>query len=359
MKREQKCVWIDLDNSPHVPFFRPVVDALREKGYPVLLTARDAFQVTELVRLHKMECATVGRHFGKNKLMKALGLLVRCAQLAPFVLRHRPDLAVSHGSRAQIMASKLLGVPCVVIADYEHVTHVNRTDFMIVPEVIPAEVAGRFADCVLKYPGIKEDVYAATFKPDRSLFEELGLSADDIVVTVRPPATEAHYHNPESETLFAAVIDLLSHSPRTRAVLLPRNGRQAAEIARRWPEALKSGKMIIPPQALDGLNLVWHSDLVISGGGTMNREAAALGVPVYSTFRGPIGAVDRYLASKGRLVLLETTADVRQKIQLTKRTEPATRSAVGRLSLDAIVDHLINAADSRAFAPSTPMKVNE
>jgi len=346
-RREQrvKRIWIDLDNSPHVPFFRPIVEELRARGYSVLLTARDAFQVTELTRLHDMPCMTVGRHFGKNKLMKALGLLIRTAQLLPLTFRHRPDLAVSHGSRAQTMAAKLMRIPSVVIADYEHVKHVNRATFMIVPEIIPTETAGRHADRVLKYPGIKEDVYASTFTPDPSLVGELGLSAEEVVVTVRPPATEAHYHNPESEALFDAVIDLLAGNSRTRIVLLPRNDKQATEIARRWPHWLESGKMIIPRRAVDGLNLVWHSDLVISGGGTMNREAAALGVPVYSIFRGRIGAVDRYLAQQGRLSLLETTDDVRTRISLEKRPRPQCMAAVDHSALSTIVDQIVTILD--------------
>ncbi|MDE2402251.1 MAG: DUF354 domain-containing protein [Burkholderiales bacterium] len=346
MKPNAKKIWIDLDNSPHVPFFHPIVDQLRAMGYPVLLTARDAYQVTDLVRLHQMDCVTIGRHFGKNKLMKAIGLLVRSAQLLPLALREKPALAVSHGSRAQTMVARILGIPSVVIADYEHVTHVNRPDFMIVPDVIPTDVAGKFASHVLKYPGIKEDVYAAGFKPDPAIVSELGLDTDELLVTVRPPATEAHYHNPESEALLDAVIDLLASTSNARIVLLPRNGTQAREISRRWPHWLATRKMIIPRQAVDGLNLVWHSDLVISGGGTMNREAAALGVPVYSIFRGHIGAVDRYLADHGRLVLLETAEDVRTRIVLTKRSrlKSASASVADTSALDRIVDQLVTVA---------------
>lgn len=348
MNAAVKRIWIDLDNSPHVPFFRPIVDELRARGYTVLLTARDAFQVADLAKLHRMECITVGRHFGKNKLLKVVGLLVRSAQLLPLLLRQRPDLAVSHGSRAQTMAAKLMVIPSVVIADYEHVTHVNRADCMIVPDVIPTEVAARFARRVLTYPGIKEDVYAATFLPQDGLAAELGLRADDIVVTVRPPATEAHYHNPESETLFAAVVDLLELHPRMRIVMLPRNARQAAQISQRWPQWLDSGRMIIPQRAVDGLNLVWHSDLVISGGGTMNREAAALGVPVYSIFRGHIGAVDRYLAQQDRLVLLETPDHVRTRIAIAKRERPdRVGAAAGRSALQTIVDELVGVVQGR------------
>jgi antigen flippase len=342
-----RLIWIDLDNSPHVPFFRPIVDELRARGYTVLLTARDAFQVTELTRLHGMTCINVGRHFGKNKLMKALGLVVRAVQLLPHVWRVRPALSVSHGSRAQTLVSKILGIKSVVIADYEHVTHVNRPDCMIVPAVIPAEVANRFAKTVLQYPGIKEDVYAATFVPDPSILSALGFSSTDIVVTARPPATEAHYHNPESEVLFDAAIETLMTVPEARVVVLPRTPRQGADISARWPQWFAARRMIIPEHAVDGLNLVWHSDLVISGGGTMNREASAIGVPVYSVFRGQIGAVDRYLAEHDRMVLLESPDDVRKRLVVAKR-KPQVNSAIANGSaLSTIVDHLVGLVNGR------------
>lgn len=352
MKRADHPIWIDLDNTPHVPFFRPIIDELQQRGCSVVVTARDAYNVTELLELHRVACRTIGRHYGKNKLMKALGLAIRSAQLLPFAARSRPRLAVSHGSRAQTLAAKLLRIPSVVIADYEHVTHVTRPDCLIVPEVIPHDVACKLSSRVLRYPGIKEDVYASTFSPDPSIMAALGLAETDIVVTVRPPATEAHYHNPLSDELFEAALSLLIENARTRIVLLPRNDHQKADIAKRFAHCLQSGKIVVPGQAVDGLNLVWHSDLVISGGGTMNREAAALGVPVYSTFRGAIGAVDRYLASKNRLVLLESTADVRQRVALAKRGRPTARPPSSRRALDAIVDHLAAAAGHALPSPA-------
>lgn len=332
-------IWIDLDNTPHVPFFGPIIAALRERGVDVVVSARDAYNVTELLDLYRIESELIGRHNGGNKLMKVVGLGLRCTQLLPFVFRHQPRLAVSHGSRAQLLVAKLTRVPSVVIADYEHVTHVARPDVLIVPELMPSEVVKRLSNRVCTYPGIKEDVYASSFSPDPSILTELGLSGDDIVVTVRPPATEAHYHTPQSETLFAAAMNFLAEDRRTRVVMLPRNERQKAEVQRVYSPLLDSAKMVVPTKAVEGLNLVWHSDLVISGGGTMNREAAALGVPVYSTFRGHIGAVDRYLESQGRLVLLEDASDVCRRVVLAKRHRAAARQ-VGSGALDAIVAEL-------------------
>lgn len=337
-------IWIDLDNSPHVPFFKPIIEELQSRSIPLILTARDAFQVTELVELYKIPCVTIGKHFGKNKFMKALGLLIRSAQLLPLIVRHRPRLAVSHGSRAQTMVARLLSIPSIVIADYEHARHVTKPDWMIVPEVIPTESASKSARHVLKYPGIKEDVYTPSLSPDPGILSKMGLSQDEIIVTVRPPATEAHYHNPESESLFTATIELLAAHPATRIVVLPRNQRQESEIVQAWPQLVKNKKIIIPSEAVDGLNLVWYSDFVISGGGTMNREAAALGVPVYSIFRGHPGAVDLYLASKQRMTLLQSVDDVRHKIAVAKRERADRPDFSNRHTLLALVGLIMGVA---------------
>lgn len=338
-----KIFWVDLDNTPHVPFFRPIIDNLRRQGHEVMVTARDAYNVVDLLKLYRLDCTVVGRHFGRNKVMKVAGLLARTAQLLPVARARRPDVAVSHGSRAQILAAKILRLPSVVIADYEHVTHLTRPDVAIVPEVMPADVDRHLSKRVKRYPGIKEDVYANDFVPDESLRKELGLGREDIVVTFRPPATEAHYHRAESDELSAAALEMLLAHDRTKIVLLPRNEQQHLRLASRYAHHLGSGKIIIPARAVDGLNLVWHSDLVVSGGGTMNREAAALGVPVYSTFRGPVGAVDDYLSSAGRLTMLKSVDDVRDRIRTVKR-DASGRPAAASGALHAIVAHILAAS---------------
>lgn len=344
-------IWIDLDNSPHVPFFRPVAEALRSAGVEVLLTARDAYNVRDLLRLHDMPCRIIGRHHGRRRVMKAAGLAVRTAQLLPFAFSQRPALAVSHGSRAQLLAARLAGIPTVVIADYEHVTHVARPDVLIVPDVMPEAVAARLAPRVLRYPGIKEDVYAATLKPDPGIRAWLGLADNELLVTARPPATEAHYHHADGETIFEACIETLAAQPEVRIVLLPRNAAQHAAMAARFDALLSSKRALIPAQAVDGLNLVWHSDLVVSGGGTMNREAAALGVPVFSTFRGPTGAVDRYLVEQGRLVMLASPQEARERLAAVTPTAGSRNAAPAvRPALGAVVAHLLAQLPQAAVA---------
>jgi predicted glycosyltransferase len=167
------------------------------------------------------------------------------------------------------------------------------------------------------------------------------------MITVRPPASAAHYHNPESDRLFHAMVDFLGRKPGVRMVVLPRYERQAASIKNTWPELINSGAVIVPDHVVNGLNLLWYSDLVISGGGTVNREAAALGVPVYSIFRGAIGAVDRYLSQAGRLVLLERVEDFNSKIRLCPWQRPETPGNGQTGTLSAIVGNIVSILNSR------------
>jgi len=336
-------IWIDIDNSPHVPFFLPIIDELKKRGFEVELTARDIYQVCQLLDFFKLECKVIGGHYGKNKIFKVLGNLMRSAQLVPTAAGFHADLALSHGSRAQVLVCKLLGVPTVMMHDYEHSTKTGfiEADWVFMPDVIPGNAMSSNPEQICKYPGLKEDVYVPRFVPDPSILDQLGIPRDAIVVTLRPPATEAHYHNPEAELLFAEALRHLSENPMVRSVVVPRNQKQGEQLREQWAELISSGSMIIPSKPVDGLNLIWFSDLMISGGGTMNREAAALGVPVYSVFRGKIGAVDKYLEKNGRLTLIEEIKDVRTKILLERRDRPAQPENTARPALQTIIENII------------------
>ena len=353
-------IWIDLDNTPHVPFFEPIIGELRRRGYPVFVTARDAFQVCALADKKGLAYARVGRHYGKHMLLKGAGLAYRAMQLVPHALRQKPHLAVSHGARSQLLAANWLRIPSLLIEDYEYCRFPvgMRPTWLLAPEVIPNSALGMVARAVRKYPGIKEDVYAWKLQPDPALLKTLGLSQDEIIVTVRPPATEAHYHNPEAEALFVRFMDRACRTAGVRVVLLPRNRRQGDLILRQFPHWFSERRTVIPQEAVDGMNLIWHSDLVVSGGGTMNREAAALGVPVYSIFRGHTGAVDRHLCQTGRLVLVTSPEEVEQKIQLVKRPQRSVAESTSRATLDALLDTItelaVAAAGRRGAAPFAP-----
>lgn len=337
----RKRIWIDLDNSPHVPFFAPIVAEFEKQGHQVFLTTRDTYQVRGLADYYGMKHTTVGRHYGANKVLKVLGTVWRSVQLARTVLRWRPDISLSHGSRSLILLSSLLGIPTILLFDYEHARRLPfiRPALGMVPESIdPRAFPNQFKFGVRTYPGLKEDIYAASFTPDPGILRQLDLKETDLLVTIRPPATEAHYHNPESEKLFLEVVDYLASFDDVRMVILPRNEKAQREfVLRQWPELIRQRKIQMPEKVVDGLNLIWHSDLVVSGGGTMNREAAALGVPVYSIFRGSIGAVDRYLAAANRLTLIEKPEEVRTRIVVRRRQKQAAVRAGDASGLGAIV----------------------
>jgi predicted glycosyltransferase len=339
-RRSRPKIWIDLDNTPHVPLFEPILEELKERGYPVLVTARDAFQVCDLAEHKGLACVRVGRHYGKHRLLKGFGLAYRAAQLAPVILRERPAVALSHGARSQLLLATLLRRPRILMEDYEFCEFppLMRPSWLLTPEAIRDEALGLDPGCISKYRGIKEDIYAWKLKPDAGILDELGIGRGQIVVTVRPPATEAHYHNPESEQLFERLMDRASQTSGVRVVLLPRNDKQGRAMRVARPDWFAPGKAVVPGRALDGLNLIWHSDLVVSGGGTMNREAAALGVPVYSIFRGKTGAVDRYLAAEGRLKLLTSSEEVERLVQFVKRPERSIADATSRKALSEVVD---------------------
>lgn len=346
---ERALIWIDLDNSPHVPFFRPIIQELEAKGYSILLTARNCFQVCGLAEQLHLRCNAIGRHYGKNHVMKLIGLGIRTLQLLPRAIRARPCLAVSHGSRSQLLAAKLLGIPTLQILDYEFAKGWIwvRPTWAMTPEMIPDEAVKSDRHRILKYPGIKEDVYVPSFTPGGDIRKDIGISESDIMVTLRPPASEAHYHNPDSDVLFTATVNYLSLFPETKMVALPRTNRQGEAIRAQWPGLCSSGRLVIPGEVVDGLNLIWYSDLVISGGGTMNREAAALGVPVYSVFRGKTGAVDRFLETTGRLVMLESPDDLAARLKVRRRNRAVRPGVSGHTTLNVVTNHIIRLAESK------------
>jgi len=335
-------IWIDLDNTPHVPFFIPIIQQLEGRGHQIVLTARDAFQVCELADEKRLAYIKIGRHYGKSPFLKLFGLFWRSIQLGLFFLHNRPSIALSHGSRSQIFYGNLMRVPTVVIADYEHAQTIPfaHPRWSIVPESIPVVGLSSKVERVRHYRGIKEDAYVPQFAPNASILKDLGLSENGIIITVRPPADEAHYHNPESDVLLAELMKRAVQTKEVQIVLLPRNIQQEHAYRLHNPLWFTDGKTIVPPKAIDGLNLLWSSDLVVSGGGTMNREAAALGIPVYSIFRGKTGAVDRMLERAGRLVMIHTPEEIWTKIKIVRRDKQLSIDHKPRPALEDIVNHI-------------------
>ncbi|MDP2709933.1 MAG: DUF354 domain-containing protein [Solirubrobacteraceae bacterium] len=298
-------VWVDLTNSPHVLVLRPIVESLRAQGHEVQITARDFAQTLGLLQRFEIEHAVVGRHRGGRLAAKGLGLLSRSAALARWARGRRLDLALGHGSNDVTVAARLLGIPCSTMFDYEwakvqHTVNCRLAQTVVVPAAIPAERLARYGATgkIAAYEGLKEEYYLADFEPDPAVLDELGLSAAAPIAVIRTPPAVSLYHRFENDVL-GGVLDRLRG---TQTVVLPRTAQQRHE--------LRGGGFVVPEQAIDAQSLIAYADLVVSAGGTMNREAVALGTPVWTTFQGRLGAVDEALIADGRLRVLERAEDV-------------------------------------------------
>lgn len=298
-------VWIDVTNSPHVVFFKPIIEDLKKRGCSVTITAREFAQTVPLLEMHKMNYTLIGYHRGKNFLKKAVGLFSRTKGLINFAKGKKIDLALSHGSNDLAVACWLLRVPNVVIHDYEHATlsykiNARLATKILIPEAIPKEAVakhGAILEKIEHFPGLKEHVYLNNYSIDSCLNQKLGIDKHKILVVLRPPATMAAYHRFENE-LFDQIPLVLSNNPEVQIVLLPRTKEQM----NKFEYLTKKGVVVVnPDEAVDGPSLLTLADVVISAGGTMNREAAVLGTPAYTIFGGKMGAVDKYLISIGAL----------------------------------------------------------
>jgi predicted glycosyltransferase len=305
-------VWIDLTNSPHAVIFAPLVRRLRDRGCDVAVTARAFAQTLELLELHGIEHTVIGRHGGGSRAGKARAAGDRVAAMVAFGRHGRFDVALAHGSTDLPMACRVLRVPKTTMFDYEYATlqhslNCRLANRVLVPDAIPPGRLRRFGvrpPKLVRYPGLKEEYYLADFEADPAVPRALGFDGTRIGVVLRPPADVALYHRFENP-LFDAVLDRIGSRGDVVAVVLPRTPEQGARI-----RALGLPALVVPEHAVDGHSLLAGADLVVSAGGTMNREAVVLGTPVYTTFAGRLGGVDERLVAEGRLRPLERADDL-------------------------------------------------
>jgi predicted glycosyltransferase len=303
-------IWIDITNSPHVVIFRPIIARVRARGHEVTVTAREFAQTIGLLERFGIEHVSVGAHGGASRAGKARAMARRSAELARFARAGRFDLAVAHGSTDQPPAARLAGTPQVTMFDYEYAAAMHHwngrlASRVLVPAAIPESALARYGmrpPRLVRYPGLKEEYYLADHVIDDAVMDELALDRGRLLAVVRPPPEVTLYHRGASTDLFAGVLARLLAAPGVQTVVLPRTQEQRA--------ALAGGPAIVPERPVDGPSLVAAADLVVSAGGTMNREAAALGVPAYTPFAARLGAVDRSLIAEGRLRRLERPEDV-------------------------------------------------
>jgi predicted glycosyltransferase len=327
-------VWADMTNSPHPIVLRPVIERLRADGNEVSVTARDFAQTVELCERLALDATVIGRHRGAHLLDKSLGLASRSLELVRWARGRRFDLAIGHGSNDVSVAAALLRIPSATMFDYEwasvqHTVNGVLAAAAVVPDAIPPERLRRYGigpRKLRRYPGLKEEYYLADFEPSDAVLGELGLDPAAPIVVVRTPPDVSLYHRFANDA-FAGVLDRVRSA---QTVVLPRTAEQRREL-------IADGAFIVPEHAIDAQSLIAHADLVISAGGTMNREAVALGTPVWTTFEGRLGAVDEQLIASGRLKKLESA----DQIEIAKR--PATSAQRMRRDPQLLVELLLSA----------------
>jgi predicted glycosyltransferase len=315
-------IWIDMTAPAHVLVFRPIIELLRGRGHDVSVTARDYAQTLPLLEMHGIEHAAFGRHGGGSRLRKGLALVRRTGALARFARRGRFDLALAHGSNDLALAAALLRIPAANTFDYEYAVQQHNIGCraarrVIVPDRIPPERLRRYgvgAEKLVQYPGLKEEYYLSDFEPDASVLDALGVDRERVVAVFRPPPEVSMYHR--DNPFFGELLDRLGRDDGVHAVVIPRIDAQREEI-----RGLGLPSLIVPDRAVDAQSVIALADLVVSAGGTMNREAVALGTPVYTIFRGRLGGVDEALIREGLLRPLDDPAAV----ELRKKDPEAGR----------------------------------
>jgi len=296
-------VWVDISAPAHVLVFRPLIALLRERGDKVEVTTRDYAQTLELLARHELDAEVIGAHGGRSRVGKAASLFGRLRALKSWARGRGHNIALAHGSHELTVTARRLGIPSATTHDYEYATlqhHLGdrAATKVVVPEAIPVERMAKFGvrpPKLLQYPGLKEEYYLHDFEPDPSVLAELLIDRWRILVVVRTPPDVSLYHR-RSNPFFPKLLSHLGREQGVQAVVLPRSPEQ-----RDYVRSLGLPSVIVPDQAVDAQSLIALADLVVSAGGTMNREAAALGVPVYTTYGGRIGGVDEMLIRDGRL----------------------------------------------------------
>jgi uncharacterized protein len=312
-------VWIDCTAAAHPLVLRPVYERLRARGDEVFVTAREYGQTLGILDRLGLPYTAIGEHGGASKPAKGRAVFSRSAGLTRLVWRRRPELAIAHGSVDLAVVAAALRIPSVQMQDYEFARLQRQIAFrlarrVLVPDTIPLErLAGLGAkgEKLVRYPGLKEEYYLADFEPDPGVLDELGLDREKVLVVVRPPPETSEYHAPND--VYGLAVARLASAPEAQAVVIPRTARQGEAV-----RALAAPNLLVPERAIDAQSLIAHADLVVSAGGTMNREAVALGTPVFTTFAGRMGGVDEALIAAGRLQVLDDPG----ALELRKRQTP-------------------------------------
>lgn len=341
-------IWVDICHTPHVLLMAPLIKEFEKRGDSVLITTRDVFQTCELLEFHGLAFQTIGKHYGRHKWLKLYGILERSLELFNFAKGHDFKIALCAGSPYQALAAYFLRIPFVMINDYEHSSIFSIIRYtahkLFFPEYI-SDAALKIRKVplnkVIKFNGLKEEIYLDDFCPNENVLESLKIDRKNIIVVMRPPAAEAHYHNPKSEKLMMNILEYMKNQLNITVIVIPRGERQRHFFQNYQKSSnIWIDRLIIPEKAIDTLSVLHQSDLMLGGGGTMNRESVALGLPTYSFFCGPVGEVDLYLQKIGKLIFIKNDEDI-IKIKFEKRNTETQKLAIKKNLKSKIIEQIL------------------
>jgi uncharacterized protein len=299
-------VWADLTNTAHVVVLRPLIELLEREGHEVEITARPLSHTVELLDDWGHSYTVIGEYGGATRLGKLRAASSRIPALVRFGRQGRFDYGLGHASIDLPPACRLLRIPNTTMFDYEWATiqhHIicRLATRVLVPDAIPAARLRRYGakpSKLIRFPGLKEEYYLADWEPDAGVLEQLGLARERPLCVIRTAPSYALYLGGSENPLLPPLIRRVADG-ETQVVVLARNEEQRKAV-----NELNAPNVVVPERAVDGRSLVAFADVLVSAGGTMNREAAVLGTPVWSIFEGKLGAVDEMLVREGRLKLL-------------------------------------------------------
>lgn len=321
----KKKVWIDVTNSPHVIFFNPVILELREQNIDVLVTTREYAQTTDLLKEFNIEYTLIGDHKGKSKIKKIWGMFDRSWDLYWFIRNENIDASLSMSSFTAMIASTMLEIPHMTLYDYEYTIghHISYrlSDIVLTPRGVDEKLIKKYGGTMsntIYYDGLKEQIYINHYVSDfvklnqniALMKKELKIPLNRIVILFRPEATMAHYQSNVNDLSLNLVNFLNKHKKTPIILVIPRTNDQKNEY-----KNLKLKNVIVTPKTYNGIELICLSDLVIGAGGTVNREAATLNIPVYSIFQGgKLAVVDKKLIEKKIMTYIKNNNDFKKII---------------------------------------------
>ncbi|MBU7014220.1 MAG: DUF354 domain-containing protein [Theionarchaea archaeon] len=287
-------VWIDISNAPHAHFFKHVI---RELKAEVIVTTRAFDSVPKILDLNNIKYTIIGNHGGSDVKEKLVASSKRVLELTEFIAAEDVDLAVFKHSVEAPRVAYGLQIPSLCILDNENAVAQNKlmlplSTRVVAPKCISPEEITQFGvrkEDLIQFNGICELAHVRNFTPNPEVLSYLGLDPDESIVVMRPEPAKANYFNGDRKKTIIKTI--LQNNSFNQVVVFPRFDEQK--------HVLQFPHTIIPDEPVDSLSLMYYSDLVISAGGSMNREAVCVGTPALSTYPEKLLSVTRYLMDLG------------------------------------------------------------